>query len=335
LSPRNDLSSSVRQFEGKRILIVGDLCLSRFQSGRTVRFGHEAPTLVLRHEEARSEPGWIGHVAAGVRTLGGDPVPVGLIGDDPAGEELIDTLKRHEIDTEHILVSPGRCTPAIQRIYAGGHNTNRRQVLRIHYDERSGISREEENRVLERIEALMPRVEAVYLNHHPPGIATRKVWMALHDGARKRRLHTVVDSGRDPYAFLGPTVLIQSEYEMVEVLREPEIHTPGEAAVLARNIQRRAESQAAVLTRGNQGMVVVDGRKKPVQLGIYGPGDIVDSTGVGETVGAVIALALAAEVPVVEAARLASYAGGLAVMKPWLSLVSAAELEEASGSRAL
>lgn len=335
MAAKSNLSDIVKKFAGKRILLVGDLCLSRFESCRTVRFAHEAPTLILRSEGENAGASWAGHAAISVLTLGGEPILVGLVGDDPTGKELLETLSRQDVNVDNVMIAPGRMTTSMKNIYAGGHNTNRRQVLRIHYEDRQAASREEETMLVERIESLLPRVDAICLCNHAPGIAARKVWMTLLDGAHKHKIHSVVDSGRDPYAFVGPTVLIQSEYEMVEVLGEREVRTPNEAAVLARNIQRNARSQAAILTRGNQGMVVVDGRKKPVHLGIYGPEDITDPTGVGETVCAATTLSLAAGGTVVEAARLASYAAGLAVMKPWLATLTPDELATAACTKAL
>jgi len=335
VASKNNLRELIERLAGQRILVVGDFCLNRFESCRTVRFGHEAPTLVLRHEDETSDAGWAGHVAVSAGVLGGEAIPVGLVGDDATGRALLAALERAKIDCNHIVISPGRSTHSIKRIYAGGHNTNRRQVLRIDYEDRGTATRDEERLLLDRIEAVLPRVKAIYVSDHGRGAVTRKIWMALHDGARKHAIHSVVDSGRSPLAFLGATVMLQTEYELVEVLREREVRTPNEAAVLARNLQRRAQSQSVILTRGNQGMVVVDGRKKPLHLGIYGPGDITDPTGVGETVGATTVLSLAAGATVLQAARLASYAGGLAVMKPALATVTSGDLSRAVPSRAL
>lgn len=332
---KTDLSAVIERFSGRRVLIVGDICLSRMESCRTIRFGHEAPTLVLRHEGETANAGWAGHIAVSAAALGGEPIPVGLIGDDDAGRQLLAALERSAIDCGNLIVVPNRTTPTIKRIYAGGHNTNRRQVLRIDYEVSQPVSADLERALLERIEALLPRVDGLYLSDHNRGTATRKVWMALHDGARKHKIHSVVDSGRNPMAFLGATVILQAEYELVEVLREPEVKTPNEAAVLARNLQRRAQAQAVILTRGNQGMVIVDGRKKPVHLGIYGPEDITDPAGVGETVGATTLLALATGGTVHQAGRLASYAGGLVVMRPALATISPEDLTHAASTRTL
>jgi len=62
---------------------------------------------------------------------------------------------------------------------------------------------------------------------------------------------------------------------------------------------------------------------------IFGPSEVTDVTGAGDTVNATFGLALAAGASLYEAARLANYAGGLVVMKRGTATVSARELSDA------
>ena len=62
---------------------------------------------------------------------------------------------------------------------------------------------------------------------------------------------------------------------------------------------------------------------------IYGSDEVVDVTGAGDTVTASYCTALAAGGSFEEAARLANYAAGLAVMKKGTATVSPAELLQA------
>ena len=64
----------------------------------------------------------------------------------------------------------------------------------------------------------------------------------------------------------------------------------------------------------------------PIWLGPHGPNEAVDVTGAGDTVGAVLTLALAAGASIADAARLANVAGSLVVQKPGTAKVSSAEL---------
>ena len=92
--------------------------------------------------------------------------------------------------------------------------------------------------------------------------------------------------------------------------------------------------QALVVTRGKDGMVVFEPRRKPQPIPIFGTDQVADVTGAGDTVIAVFTLALAAGATFVEAAHLANYAGGIVVMKRGTATVSRPELLAAIRSEA-
>jgi bifunctional ADP-heptose synthase (sugar kinase/adenylyltransferase) len=86
---------------------------------------------------------------------------------------------------------------------------------------------------------------------------------------------------------------------------------------------------ALVVTRGRDGMMVFERGGEPESLAIFGSDQALDVTGAGDTVIAVLTLALAAGATVLEAAQLANYAGGIVVMKRGTATVTRAELAAA------
>ena len=80
---------------------------------------------------------------------------------------------------------------------------------------------------------------------------------------------------------------------------------------------------------GSRGMAVFERDQPTIHIPIFGSDQIADVTGAGDTVIATMTLALAAGATFVEAARLATYAGGLVVMKRGTATVSADELRQA------
>ena len=76
-------------------------------------------------------------------------------------------------------------------------------------------------------------------------------------------------------------------------------------------------------------MVVFESGKPPHTLSIFGPDEVADVTGAGDTVIAAFTLALAAGAECLDAARIANCAAGLVVMKRGTATVRRRELEEA------
>jgi D-glycero-beta-D-manno-heptose-7-phosphate kinase len=96
-----------------------------------------------------------------------------------------------------------------------------------------------------------------------------------------------------------------------------------------RALLKRTRMACVLITRGSRGMALFVPGQPTVHVPIFGSDQIADVTGAGDTVMAVMTLALAAGASFEEAARLANYAGGIVVMKRGTATVSAAELRRA------
>jgi bifunctional ADP-heptose synthase (sugar kinase/adenylyltransferase) len=96
----------------------------------------------------------------------------------------------------------------------------------------------------------------------------------------------------------------------------------------ARQLNKALNTQALLVTRGGQGMMLIEKNHEPQHIPAVGAAQPVDVTGAGDTVIATFALAIASKVSFFDAASLANYAGALVVMKRGTASVSARELQE-------
>jgi rfaE bifunctional protein kinase chain/domain len=132
------LLALVDRMAGQPVLMLVDLVADRFVTGIPKRISREAPVLILRHEHEVLLPGGGANAAANVAALGGEPLPVGVVGDDASGHELVAALEARGIPTEAILRRPGYRTPTKVRILAGGRHAIKQQVVR--YDVEGELS---------------------------------------------------------------------------------------------------------------------------------------------------------------------------------------------------
>jgi bifunctional ADP-heptose synthase (sugar kinase/adenylyltransferase) len=112
------------------VVMLVDLVADRFISGTPKRISREAPVLILRQDEDELLPGGGANAVANVAALGGRPLPVGMVGDDPSGNALLAGLRERGIPTAGVLVRRGYVTPTKTRILAGGRHTIKQQVVR-------------------------------------------------------------------------------------------------------------------------------------------------------------------------------------------------------------
>jgi D-beta-D-heptose 7-phosphate kinase/D-beta-D-heptose 1-phosphate adenosyltransferase len=88
---------------------------------------------------------------------------------------------------------------------------------------------------------------------------------------------------------------------------------------------RKLKCDALVITRGEEGMAIFESHKEPFLVPTVAK-EVYDVTGAGDTVIAVMALALASGADVREAATLANYVAGIVVGKMGTATASPQEV---------
>src|SRR3954451_21077680 len=96
----------VDEMSGKPVAMLVDLVADVFVTGTPKRISREAPVLILSYQGERLTPGGGANAVANVAALGGLPLPLGVVGDDPHGRGLLADLEARGVRTEGIRVRP-------------------------------------------------------------------------------------------------------------------------------------------------------------------------------------------------------------------------------------
>ena len=324
------LGSLVRGLAGRRVLVLADLVADEFVYGRVERISREAPVLILQHDTTDVRLGGGANAVHNIRTLGGRPLPFGVLGRDEHGRRLRALLREKGIPTAGILDEPGYATPVKSRILAGRPHSTKQQIVRL--DRYTPLppgcaARRAVERALRRFRG---RVDGVLVSDYGCGLLDAGLVRAAVAFARKRRIPVTVDSRFALLRFRGMTAVTPNEPEVEEALGITIGHDRRRLEAAGRTLLSRLGCQAVLITRGSDGMVLFEPDKPPLHIPIHGTDEVADVTGAGDTVIATFTLALAAGALPAEAARLANCAGGIVVMKHATATVSATELAAAA-----
>ncbi len=312
----------VEIFPKQTIALLGDFVADEFTFGEISRVSREAPVLILRHRETQLLPGGGANAANNLADLGARVLPVTVVGDDEAGRALVGYFRRKQVDTSGIVRVPGWTTPTKTRYLAGWSHTTRQQVLRVDREPAGELAAGVRSALLRKARERVRRAGALLVSDYGCGVANPGMVRAL------RAKLVTLDSRftLHDYRGAGITAATPNEPEL-EALHGARIgHNTAALELLAGRTLRRMKLQALVVTRGKEGMVVFEPRRKPQPIPIFGTDQVADVTGAGDTVIAVFTLALAAGASFVEAAHLANYAGGIVVMKRGTATVTRPEL---------
>jgi rfaE bifunctional protein kinase chain/domain len=323
------LLATIAAFRGKRVLVLADLVADEFVYGRIERVSREAPVLILRHDGADVRLGGGANAVHNIRTLGGSPLPLGVVGRDAHGQRLKGLLRAKGIDTRRVRTESGYATPVKSRILAGGAHSTKQQVVRI--DRASSLLGRPRaaRRLLAILRLLRGPLDGMLLSDYGFGLLTPALVRAAIAVARRRRIPVTLDSRQSLTRFRGMTAVTPNEPEVEAALGVTIGDDRRRLEAAGRRLLRRLGAAAVLITRGSDGMALFERARPTLHIPIHGSDQVADVTGAGDTVIATFTLALATGAAPADAARLANFAGGIVVMKRGTATVSAAELRAA------
>ncbi|MBI3297491.1 MAG: D-glycero-beta-D-manno-heptose-7-phosphate kinase [Elusimicrobia bacterium] len=311
-------------FPKRRVLVVGDLMLDQFVRGKVGRISPEAPVPVVAVSEDSWMPGGAGNVCCNLAALGASVSLVSAIGADAAGGQLLAELRARGMDTSPILSDPTLITTQKCRIVA-----EHQQVVRVDRESSHPLPAALQRELLERLGRAVLQSDALVISDYGKGVVTRAVAHGALRAARKHGVPVIVDPKVEHFKlYKGVDCITPNMAEAWGGMRL----TPkaGEEAVraLGRRILKSLRLRSLLLTRSEKGMTLFEAggaiRHIPARSR-----EVFDVTGAGDTVVAVMALALASGAKLFEAAILANAAAGVVVGKLGTATTTREELRAA------
>ncbi|NWH07068.1 MAG: D-glycero-beta-D-manno-heptose-7-phosphate kinase [Alphaproteobacteria bacterium] len=314
------LTRLVPQLSHTTLLCLGDAMIDRYVYGTVERMSPEAPIPVISVTREVAMLGGAGNVARNAAALGGDIRLVAVVGDDDAGHELTG-LVSNEIPIEPSLVAvSGRHTTQKTRYIAGTQ-----QLLRADHEETSPLSEDNARRVLMAFEGELAEANAVVLSDYAKGVLCEGVLRPAIAAAQAKGIPIIADpKARDFGRYDGVSLITPNAKELAIATGLP-VATDEEAAAAARAVLDRTRIGAVLVTRSERGMTLVARDEAPLHLPAEAR-EVFDVSGAGDTVLAVLGLALGSGATLIEAARLANAAAGLVVAKLGTAVIYPEEL---------
>ncbi len=306
-------------WQGKRVLVLGDVMLDHYLWGSVERISPEAPVPIVEIREETYLLGGAANVALNLKKLGCFPLVCGVVGDDRSGEELRKLFSKLGVDDSGIEVDRYRPTTQKTRIIG-----NHQQVVRADHEDRREIDQDIERRFLKRIKDTAAGISGVIISDYGKGVIT------------KRLLKSVIETCRDGGVFVAvdPKDIHFKSYKRVSVIT-PNHHEAGFAygmrirdeeslRTVGEGLLAMLELESILITRGADGMTLFepDGMHHlpTVAQKVY------DVTGAGDTVISAFTAAAAGGASKLEAAFISNQAAGIVVGEIGTAQVTAERL---------
>jgi D-glycero-beta-D-manno-heptose-7-phosphate kinase len=316
-------------FEGRRVLVVGDVMLDEHIQGQVRRLSPEAPVPIVEIQSRRFHPGGAANVASNISSLGGTALLAGIVGADAAGARLGEELSSRGVTPQYLISAAGRRTTTKSRVMAGGQH-----IVRFDEECRLELSPEEEDALANRAVECAQQAHACIISDYAKGVATQKICQTVIAAASERGVPIVIDpKGTDYKKYAGATIITPNlnEARTLAGTYDARFHARDDSGILIEDIAEtimRRSSASLLITRGSEGMSLFERGVVPVTIRARAR-QVYDVTGAGDTVAATLALGLAAGLSLEIACRLGNLAAGIVVGELGASTISRETLESA------
>ena len=308
-------ADELARMAGRCIVVVGDVMIDEWIWGRVSRISPEAPVPVVAVDKHSFTLGGSGNVANNLRALGAAVTFIGVVGNDAEGERVRNMFAEIDCDTAGLLTLADRPTTRKTRVVA--HN---QQVVRADWEVTSPLAAADRARIVDAVRRAAGSADAVVLSDYAKGLLHRDIVEAALAAPV-----VVADPKPDNVdLFAGVTCIAPN---VTETARASGIAIVDDASLerAARALLERLRCRYVLVTRGEHGMSLFgsDGTREAIPSVAR---TVFDVSGAGDTVVAVLTLALAARIPVITATRLANFAAGAVVEKLGTATASPAEI---------
>ncbi len=292
-------------FQNKKIIVVGDLMLDEYLRGVVNRISPEAPVPVVEIERETYHFGGAANVSFNLKTLGCQPITIGLAGNDRAGEILVTLLREHGMSCEGIVLQNEVSTTVKTRIIGDNQHIARVDREKIRYNN-AQIKR----LLTERFDALLNEADAVILEDYNKGVLSAD--LIRHIVQKAKASHKLVTVDPKFYNFLeykGVTVFKPNLKEISHALARP-IQSDSEVENAGEELLKKLQAKAVLITRGSNGMSLIEANGDANHIPTR-TRNVADVSGAGDTVISTLTAAMTGGASLKEAATIANFAAGL------------------------
>lgn len=319
---KEKLTGVLSKFQGRKVLVIGDMIVSRFVDIAARKLSREAPVPAGDFVSQTLLPGGAANLARELASLGASVSLVGLVGPDEYGEWLRGEFSKYGISFRGVVTDESRPTSLRTWYMVNGYHT-----LRVDREDRRDVPLGTAKRLLAEAEPQIKDVDCVVLSDYDRGAITSYLISGVVDTAHDSGKIVVGQPKMHHYLDFSGVTYVKSNLEEAE-------HATGMAMVnetslrnMGVNLLSRLESKAILVTRGEQGVTLFDKDNVTLFPPVGGKKNLFSKVGVRDAMTGAFSLAVASGGNPYQAAVLSNVAGEARSDLPRITSLSLHDLE--------
>ena len=318
---RSKLLELVDSLADPRILVIGDLILDRYLFGEVERLSPEAPVPVLDYQRDDFVLGGAANVAHNIASMGGKAIVAGVMGKDQQSEVFKTKLQAKGICVSGVVEDPTRPTTVKTRVIG-----DKQQIVRVDREKRHSLRDSPLKELQEFVEDALAEVSAVVISDYGKGVISPELLDGIRASNERCQLPVVVDPKDTHFSNYRGFRVITPNLSEASLGAGFKIKDRETLLNAGKRLLDELSCGAILITRGAQGMSLFMPGNEVLDIPTRAR-DVFDVTGAGDTVVALLSLALASQMSIEEAANLANWSAGVVVAKYGTATVNGQELK--------
>lgn len=303
-----DFKALFQQFNQLKVVVVGDVMLDTYWWGHTDRISPEAPVPVVSLDRKEQRVGGAANVALNTASLGANTTLISVIGIDKDGNDLIDLLNGHHINTQYFVRSEDRITTNKTRIMS-----RNQQMMRLDAEYTHDISNQMQASLIEAVTNCFKHAkpDVLIFEDYNKGVLTENMIAKLISLCKENGVVMAVDPKRKNFlSFKNVDIFKPNLKEVKEGLNLLIDHIDlSTLDKMHQALHQELQHKISFITLSEKGVFYQNEREaKIIPTHVR---NIADVSGAGDTVIAVASLVYAATQNMQLAAEMANVAGGL------------------------
>jgi D-glycero-beta-D-manno-heptose-7-phosphate kinase len=286
-------------------LVIGDFMLDKYTYGHINRISPEAPVSILKVQDEKMQPGGAGNVVLNLLSLGAMVVVLGRIGDDLEGNVLSEGLKKQKANIDNLFVQKNYQTPIKNRFIAESQ-----QLLRVDFEKIEQLDQEIEKNIFKKLPHILESIDVIAISDYAKGFLSEKLIKFVIEQAREKNVPIIVDpKGKDFNKYKNANIL---KPNLKEAYIAANLNQDESLDKVANILLKQTKVDHLIITKAQNGISLFS-KDKPRKDFPVRSKEVNDVTGAGDTVLAMLCLAVGNKLNLDHASELSNIAASIAV----------------------
>jgi rfaE bifunctional protein kinase chain/domain len=319
---KEKLLGLIAKFQGRRVLVVGDLIVSRFVEVAARKLSREAPVPAGDYMGETFLPGGAANLTRELASLGASVNIVGLVGSDEYGNWLKSEFTKYGVTHSGIVTDNTRPTSLRTWIMVNTFHS-----LRIDREDRRDVPLTMAKKLLAEAEPQVKESDCVVFSDYDRGSITSYLINGIVDAAHSAGKIVVAQPKMHHYLDFSGVTYVKSNLE--EAAHATGMSMVNETSLrnMGVNLLSRLDCKAILITRGEQGVTLFDKDNVTLFPPVRGKKNLFSKVGVRDAMTGVFSIAVASGGDASQAAVLSNVAGEARSELPRTSSLSLHDLE--------